>query len=230
MLWQPFAKIQFKTPATKKAGRCYNLMVVGDLYFDRIEDFLRAAEGDAQLFEAIVNAPFHDKIQATQLDLGIAVLLLVNKATGMIDRIALSDTEQAAGAVKMSEKPFKAIKIPVGHEHNAIAKAIDRGEPQHVTDWAYLFAPGLSPRAAHFNQAGAGIEYSCVFPLKARDGGAMIFSYYQEPPKIKDSHRTFMKKYVLIVEKYLSKGDQSTHSQPTRKNLCAPTCPDQDAL
>ena len=103
---------------------------MGDFYLQRIKNLLAAAEGDEQLFEAIANAPFHDIIRATDLDLGIIVFLLVNKPEGTIDRIALSNTEQAAGAVKMSEKPFKEIKIPIGYQENLIAKAIATEQPQ----------------------------------------------------------------------------------------------------
>lgn len=179
--------------------------MVGDFYFQRIRELLDAAGSDEELLEAIVNAPFHDKVRTTRIDLGIIVLLRVNKKVGTIDRVALSDTEQAAGAVKMSELPFKAIKIPLGYEGNFIAKAIDTGEVQHVTDWKYLFAPALNPRAARFNQAGAGIEYSCVHPLKAHDGGALIFSFFQENKNISKAHAKFMAAYSRIADEYLAK-------------------------
>jgi hypothetical protein len=178
--------------------------MVGDFYLQRVKRLLHAAQQDPELFEAIVNAPFHDKVRTTQLDLGIIVFLLVNKANGTIDRIALSDTEQAAGAVKMSEKPFKDIKIPVNHRTNLIAHAITTGKYQCVSDWQYLFVPALSPRAARFNQAGAGIEFSCVIPLAARDGGALIFSFFQESRNIADKHYSFMQTYSKLVERALA--------------------------
>ncbi len=178
--------------------------MVGEIYFTRIRKLLGAAKTDTEVFEAIVNAPFHDKIRATHLDLGIIVLLQVNERDQTIDRIALSDTEPAAGAVKMSEKPFKEIRIPMHYEGNLIAKAIDRGESQCITDWKFLFAPSLSAHAARFNQAGAGIECSCVFPLKARGGGAIIFSFYQESKNIGPEHEYFMRTYSHLADKTLS--------------------------
>lgn len=179
---------------------------MGDFYFDHIKQLLGAAQSDEELFFAIVNAPFHNKVRTTQLDLGIVVLLLVNPQTGTIDRVALSDTEQAAGAVKMSEKPFKEIKIPVDFYDNLIAKAINTGKPQCVTDWQYLFVPALSPSAARFNQAGAGVEFSCVYPLRARSGGALIFSYYQESKNIGPKHESFMRAYSKLSDTALGHG------------------------
>lgn len=168
-----------------------------------IKKLLSDARNDAELFETIVNAPFHDKVRSTRLDLGIIVLLLTNRNEGTIDRIALSDTEQAAGAVKMSEKPFRDIRIPLDDKDNLIAQAIKSGEVQHVSDWKYLFTPELSPRAARFNQAGAGIEFSCVHPFAARGGGALIFSFFQEHKNIEDGHQRFMRAYTKLVDERL---------------------------
>lgn len=179
--------------------------MVGEIYFTRIKKLLGAAKTDTEVFEAIVNAPFHDKIRATHLDLGIIVLLQVNGRDRTIDRIALSDTEPAAGAVQMSEKPFKEIRIPLHYDGNLIAKAIDSSDVQCVTDWKFLFAPALSPRAARFNQAGAGIEYSCVYPLKARGGGAIIFSFFQESKNIGPEHRSFMGTYASLADATLAR-------------------------
>lgn len=179
--------------------------MVGNIFLERLSDILSVAKNDAQLFRLIVNAPFHDMVKATELDLGIVVFLQVNKKTGTIDRIALSDTEAAAGAVRMYEKPFHEIKIPIGHPENAIARAITTGAPQFVSDWKYLFVPALDARAARFNQAGAGIEFSTVIPLKSRDGGALIFSYFQINTNIRQPHHMFMQAYAEIVDRALAR-------------------------
>lgn len=178
---------------------------MGNFYLQSIKSLLEAAKNEEELLEAVVNAPFYDPIKATKLDLGIVVLLLVNKKQVTIDRVALSDTEQAKGAVRMSEKPFKEIKIPLGHPVNIIARAIESGEAKYVSDWQYLFTPALSPRAARFNQAGAGIEFSCVYPLKARDGGALIFSFFQVSNNIQEKHYHFMTYYARLVDSFLQK-------------------------
>lgn len=178
--------------------------MVGDIYLRQINQILRAAGSEAKLFEAIVNAPFHNAVEATGLDLGIVVFLQVNKRQKTIDRLALSDTYAASGAIKMSEKPFHEIKIPLNHPTNAIARAIATGAPQFVSDWQYLFVPAMDANAARFNQAGAGIEFSAVFPLKARDGGALIFSYFQIDKNICQKHHEFMQSYAALADALLA--------------------------
>jgi len=178
--------------------------MVGDIFLRQLRQLLRVANNDAELFEAIVNAPFHKPIKAAELDLGIIVFLQANKKTNTIDRLALSNTEAATGTVRMSEKPFGEIKIPLGHKENAIARAIETGAPQFVSDWKYLFTPAMDARAARFNQAGGGIEFSAVFPLKARDGGAIIFSYFQVSKNICQKHHSFMQDYVELVNRQLA--------------------------
>jgi len=175
-----------------------------DAYYDELARQLQAPNTDRQLFKSIVNAPFADKMHAVMIDLGIIVLLLVNKKTQTIDRIALSDTEAARGAVRMSARPFHHIKIPLDYPHNVIARAIRTGKPQHTEDWRHLMAPAMSAQSAHFNQAGAGIEVSFVHALRGvRDGGALIFSFYQPLAAISDEHDTFMQRYTTLVEQSL---------------------------
>jgi hypothetical protein len=183
--------------------------MVDDGYIKKLATVLDSAT-DSKLFETIVNAPFRDKIESTELDLGIIVLLLVEPKSKTIRRIALSNTAQARGAVKMSEKPFEEIVIPLNHDGNKIAAAILTGEPQQVTDWKYLFTPDLSPRAARFNQAGAGIECSWVYPLTAHDGGALIFSFYQDIANISPKHSAFMKAYTQLADDRLIKAKKPT--------------------
>lgn len=169
-----------------------------------LQKSLETAKGDAALFKTIVNLPFTYKVQAAYLFLGIVVLLLVNKKNGTIDRIALSETELAKNTTDVSVKRFEAIRIPLGYTKNVIAKAVATGKPQGTSDWQYLFTPELTPEEARLNQASGGIGFSAVYPLVgARDGGAMIFSYFQSREEQGKAHREFMEKYSRLVAKCL---------------------------
>lgn len=173
--------------------------------FDRLRQILSAASG-GELFTTLVNAPFQaNKIETAFLFLGIIVLLKVDRAEGVINRIALSDTELASRTTKVTVVPFSDIKIPLSHDENIIAKAIRTGKPQDTTDWKFLFEPALKPDQARINQASAGIAYSAVYPLTSQEGGALIFSFFQYPQEIGSSQKKFMRQYAQLVDEVLSK-------------------------
>jgi hypothetical protein len=165
---------------------------------------------DENLHYSVVNAPFDYPVFAASLFLGIVVLLLVDKATGTINRIAITDNMHAERAKRRSAKRFEEIKIPLNHQENIIAKAINSGEPQFTVDWHYLFVPELTSDQARFNQADSGIGFSAVYPVKSglirtKAVGALIFSYYQFPEKVGRQQRNFMRKYAEIVSRVLAK-------------------------
>lgn len=168
--------------------------------YKKLEQFLGGAANDDELFRAAVNAPFIvNRPETAFLFLGIVVLLLVNKKDGTIDRIALSETELAKNTTDVSYKRFEEIKIPVDYTDNILAKAIKTNAPQDTTDWSVMFAPALTAEQARLNQASGGIAYSAVYPLQARDGGAMIFSYFQYLHGIGEAQREFMERYSGLV-------------------------------
>lgn len=168
--------------------------------YDELKRVLAEAQNDAGLFRSIVNAPLSYKIETTLLSLGIIVLLLVNKKDKTIDRIAISENDLAKRTKRRSAKKFEDIRIPVGHPENIIAQAIETGQPQGTGDWQFLFVPELSAEDSRFNQIEGGIGYSAVYPLiGARDGGALIFSYFQYPEKIHQPQEEFMSTYSKIV-------------------------------
>jgi hypothetical protein len=171
-----------------------------DVYFAQLRENLKNAKNDHALFEEIVNAPFYDRRRSALLGLGIIVLLLVDKSTKIIKRVAVSDTDLARGAARIAVKPFKDIPIPLGYKGNFIAEAIRSERYQQTSDWSHLFAPAISPEEARLNQAGAGIACSFIYPLTyARSGGALVFSYYLPVDKIQSEHRDFMRTYSKLV-------------------------------
>lgn len=171
--------------------------------YEVLKKQLAITNTDAELFNAIVNVPFDYKVETAFFFLGIIVLLQVNKKDGTIERKALSNTELAKNTTEVSVVPFSEIKIPVDYTKNIIADAIASNEPRDTIDWRFLFEPALTAEEARINQASAGVAYSAVYPLKARDGGALIFSYYQYKSEIGQSQKDFMQKYSTLVDKQL---------------------------
>lgn len=170
-----------------------------------LEKQLKRASQEDGIFEVVVNSPFQFKVETAFMFLGIIVLLQVNNKTGMIDRVALSNTDFAKMTTDVSFIPFEEIKIPVDHDQNIIARAIQTSQPQDTTDWQYLFTPAMTPQQARINQANAGIAYSAVYPLNAQDGGALIFSYFQYQSEIGTVQEKFMQRYSKLVDKYLAR-------------------------
>jgi hypothetical protein len=74
-----------------------------------------------------------------------------------------------------------------------------------TTDWHFLFTPALRSEEARINKANAGIAYSAVHPLKSRDGGALIFSYYQYKQGVGKAQHDFMQAYAALVDDALSR-------------------------
>ena len=164
---------------------------------------LNSATDDDQLFSLIVNAPFTEPVPAAFIFLGIVVLLQVDTRTGVINRVALSETDFARSTTEVSVVPFHDIKIPVDHYENVIASAIKSYEPKDTIDWKFLFDPAMPPEQARINQASAGIAYSAVYPLQSRDCGALIFSYYQYQGDIGIEQIEFMRQYTQLVDSAL---------------------------
>lgn len=182
-----------------------------DAFYDILKNHLANVKSDEALFEAIVNAPFHHRLESTLLGLGIIVFMLVDEQTGTIDRIALSQTEQAAEAVKYSVKPFREIKIPMDHQDNIIAKAIREQQPQQSADWQYFFIPALTSEEAHINQAGAGVGYSVVHPFHVGERrGAITYSYYLYPEDMGAPQEKFMHTYSNMVREALKNSARLT--------------------
>ena len=176
------------------------------LDYDTLQQELGKATTQQALYRAIVDSPFIFKVDMARLHLGIIVLLLVDKKTGMIDRVALSNTEMAKGTTDMSVKKFEDIKIPADHQDNYISRAIRTKKSQFTTDWQYLFTPALTPEEARFNQAGGGIACSSVYPFTDGVEGALIYSYFQYPEQLGAEQRQFMKTYTGLVSRRLAAG------------------------
>lgn len=162
---------------------------------------LQIIPGDNQ---SLVDAPF-TAIETVKIELGVVVLLLVNKRTNTLDRIALSRTAPAAGAVGMSNKPFHEIKIPLDTSENLLIKAIETGKRQIVTDWKFLFIPELSEEEARDNQRGSGILVSVVEPFNANNqNGALIFSFLCPHTKLGKEHFDFTAGYAEIAAAFIA--------------------------
>jgi len=176
-----------------------------DSYFAGLTRQLSASQDKRHLFQTVVDAPFANPVEAARLGLGIVVLLILDKKTHIIHRVALSNTELAKGTTTVSVKKFEDIEVPLDAPDNIIARCIRTGEPEGTADWQYLFTPALTPEEARLNQAAGAIAYSEVHPLTNNNAryGALIFSYFQHPSGADSVQRRFMRFYASQVSQHL---------------------------
>lgn len=175
-------------------------------YYNQLEKVLGETKTTGQLYQKLVNLPFADRKRVTMMGLGHMIFALVNKKTQTIDRIALSNTESAHGAVNYSVLPFKAIRIPLSNRENYIGIAIRTKKIMSTTDWKYTFTPILTAQEARFNQAGAGVGCSVVYPLSdVGDGAAFVFSFYEPLERIGQFQHGFMRRYTDLAAAELKK-------------------------
>lgn len=160
---------------------------------------------DSELFQRVVDAPFKDRLQAVNLDLGIIALAVKNSKNKTIDRVAISSTRSATEVVSMSYKPFHTVKIPMSASSNLLVKAIKTKERQMTSDWHQLLIPVLDKSDASLDQATSAVGCSIVVPFKANKiQGVLIYDFHQMPEAITDLHILFVETYTRAVEKLLS--------------------------
>jgi hypothetical protein len=187
---------------------------IPEIDYRTLSETLEAASAcDDELFRAIVNAPFAHPVHTTFMFLAFVVLCQVDKKARTIRRVAYSRTPLAYDISKVSNLPFDDLHIPLDHDKNLISKAIRTGKPHDTTDWSMLLTPPLSKAQARVNQAGGGIAYSVVYPLKSRGGGELTYSFFQYPQNIGEAQREFMERYTTLIDKALSTGQPQAVSQ-----------------
>lgn len=175
-------------------------------YLNQLASELASIKGTKELYQRMVDLPFADRRHATMLSMEHMILVLVNKKTRTIDRIALSDTESANRAVFYSVLPFEAIKIPLANKENYLCIAIRTNKVMATSDWKDTFTPVLTAEQARMNQAGAGAGSTVVYPLEGvGNGAAFAFSFYEPLTNIGKHHHDFMREYSKICAAELRK-------------------------
>ena len=155
----------------------------------------------SRLPQVLVDAPFATE-HVIDYEIAAIVLTVENSTDQTIDRIALSQTPSAAGAVKASAVPFKKIRIPLQCTENALVASVSQDITIVTSDWYNLFRPTLSARQARDNQAGAGVQCSVVVPFTGKTmRGALIFSLLCTEAELTAQHRAFFSDYATFVGK-----------------------------
>lgn len=128
-----------------------------------------------KVVDSIVNAAL---IELSKYGYVILVLSLLDEPKGILKRISISRTDEAAQALRFSPIPFNSIEIPILAKENASVKAMSEKSPQVVDNLADLLAPVISPVLSLEAQKASGIKASIVYPVSIRGKtiGTLIFS------------------------------------------------------
>ncbi|OGD95219.1 hypothetical protein A3A48_02875 [Candidatus Curtissbacteria bacterium RIFCSPLOWO2_01_FULL_37_9] len=137
------------------------------------------------------------------LNLGyrIIVLTLVDEKRGVLRRISLSQTTEAANAQAASEIPFHEIEIPLNATGNLLIKTLQEKKPQVTHYWPEIFTPILTEEQSIKNQSAAGIKTSMLYPVivKDRSIGVLIFSMIKDMKEVSENEEDLIKGYTDVV-------------------------------
>lgn len=136
-----------------------------------------------------------------QLGYRIIVLTLINEEKGVLQRISLSSTPEAARAQEASAIPFHDIEVPLNAQNNTLIRALTEKRPFVTQYWPDLFRPVLTDEQALKNQQAAGIKTSMVYPVVVRDKaiGILIFSMVKDISQVQEEEKELILGFTDIV-------------------------------
>lgn len=159
------------------------------------------------------------------LELGyrIIVLTLVDEARGVLKRVSLSSTLEAARAMAASAVPFHEIEIPLEVYDNLLIKVINEQKPYTTHYWPDIFKPILVTEEALANQKAAGIKTSMIYPVivKEKSIGVLIFSMVKDEEEVSDDEKDLIRGFTDIVGLAVQNAQLYSSLEDTTKDLQA---------
>lgn len=142
-------------------------------------------------------------VELGYLNLGyrIIVLTLVNEEKQVLERISLSQTEEAKKAQNASAVPFHQIGIPLNAKDNLLIRTLNEVHPNVTGYWPDIFRPILTDEQALANQNASGIKTSMLFPIVVQDKaiGVMIFSMIKSESEVDEDEKELIRGFTDIV-------------------------------
>jgi len=131
----------------------------------------------------------------------IIVLTLLDEKKENLERISISQTEEARTALRESQIPFHKIRIPVTATENASIKAL-MGKKAIIThSLSDILCPPLNPDHVVAVQRRLGIKTSIIYPIIFRETpiGVLIFSLIKDEDEISNEEKDLTKGFTDIV-------------------------------
>ncbi len=136
-----------------------------------------------------------------QLGYRIIVLALLNEGEGVLERVAISSTEEAQKAIKLSPVPFKDIRIPIYETENLGIKAMREKSIYKTRNWYDILQPVYSQEQAAIVQQAVGIKSSMIYPISFRGKpiGVLIFSMVKEYEEVTEEESDLLDGFTDLV-------------------------------
>jgi signal transduction histidine kinase len=156
-----------------------------------------------------------------ELGYKIIVLTLVDEEKGVLERVSLSQTDEAAKALAASAVAFHDIEIPLTTPDNILIKTIDEKEPQVTGYWPKMFYPVLNDEQALANQKAAGIKTSLTYPVVVGEKviGVLIFSMTKEENEVSEDEKSLISGFTDIVGLAVQNARLHTSVRETAREL-----------
>ena len=161
------------------------------------------AKGNKAFRQAVVDAPFENRLEMVLLFLGFIVFYLVDEAKQTVHFISASDTEYYHHSVDGYSFNMKDYALSLDDSENSIVQAITSGQPVGTANWDTMRRPRVDVGIARSNQASGGIGYSMIYPFTGKVRGALMYSYFQEHEAMGEQQPAFMKQYTQLVSDIL---------------------------
>jgi signal transduction histidine kinase len=173
-----------------------------------------------QVVKNSVNSVFNE---LGYLDLGyrIVVLSLINEQEETLERIAISQTEDAKKALLATRVPFSKIIIPLNEADNLCVKAISTKSVYATTYWYDILRPVSNEADAAILQRKVGIKTSMIYPVFAngRAIGSIIFSMVKKYEEVTDREKELLAGFVDLVGLAVQNSSLYTSLQETSEQL-----------
>jgi GAF domain-containing protein len=146
-----------------------------DLLWDLEKLILSTLEYD-ELIRKIVDGMLYE-LGYLKLGYKIVVLSLVNTANSTLDRVAISQTEEAKRALQLTPVPFKKIIIPLNHSENLLTKVAQTRKYDTSSKMFDVLTPVMTVDESNSLQQNLGITSIIAFPLISQDKVVGVLSF-----------------------------------------------------
>jgi signal transduction histidine kinase len=133
-----------------------------------------------------------------ELDFATGVIVLYEKDTNMLRRVAASNTTEAAEAIKALRLPFNQIAISLDDPQNLMARAL-REKKEFVTENIFdVFVPVLSQQDAANIQRILGTKSTFIYPMfvTERPLGVFLASSKKKASQLTDYEKNIISVFV----------------------------------